>query len=134
MLDVERQALLRAVGPDEVRGQAAHALVVAAREVADAGTLDLDDAGAEVGELAGGERRGDGVLAGDDGDSVQGLHNRIIPRHPSGGLLPGRAHGPRHAPGNPRTPASRPFSPVEAPAFRGPALHRAHRSTLAEAP
>ena len=70
VLDVERQALLRAVGPDEVRGQAAHARVVAAREVADAGALDLDDAGAEVGELARRERRGDRVLERDDGECL----------------------------------------------------------------
>src|SRR5690242_15589190 len=34
-----------------MRREAAHALVVRAREVADAGPLDLDDARAEVGEL-----------------------------------------------------------------------------------
>ena len=71
MLEVERQAFLRAVGPDEVRGQAAHALVVAAREVADAGALDLDHARAEVGELARAERRRDRVLERDDGDAIE---------------------------------------------------------------
>ena len=76
MLDVERQAFLGAVGPDEVRGEAAHARVVAAGEVADAGTLDLDDAGAEVGELARRERRGDRVLERDDGESLERLHGR----------------------------------------------------------
>ncbi len=74
MLHVERQAFLRAVGPDEMRGQAAHARVVAAREVAGARALDLDDAGAEVGELARRERRRDRVLEGDDGESLEGLH------------------------------------------------------------
>ena len=70
VLDVQRQAFLGAVGPDEVRGQAAHALVVAAREVAHAGALDLDDARAQVGQLARGEGRGDGVFERDDGDAL----------------------------------------------------------------
>ena len=74
MLDVERQALLRAVGPDEMRREPAHALVVAAREIADAGALDLDDARAEVRELSRRERRGDRVLERDDGDAGQGSH------------------------------------------------------------
>ncbi len=76
-LQVQRQALLGAVGPDEVRGQPAHALVVAAGEVARARTFDLDDARAHVRQLAGAERRGDGVFQADDGDAVQragGLH------------------------------------------------------------
>src|SRR5690349_23727533 len=50
------RSLLAAVGPDEVRGHAAHALVVAAREVADARPFDLHDARAEVGQLSGRER------------------------------------------------------------------------------
>ena len=74
MLHVEREAFLGAVGPDEVRRQAAHALVVAAGEVARAGALDLDDAGAEVGQLAGGEGRRDRVLQRDDGDAFEWLH------------------------------------------------------------
>jgi hypothetical protein len=57
-----------------MRRQPLHALVVAAREVADAGALDLDDARAQVGELAGGERRRDGVFEGDDGEALEGLH------------------------------------------------------------
>ena len=73
MLDVEREAFLRAVGPDEVRREAADALVVGAREVADAGSLDLDHARAEVGELARRERRGDRVLERDDGDAGERL-------------------------------------------------------------
>ena len=71
VLQIEREAFLGAVGPHEVRSQAAHALVVAAREVAHAGTLDLDDARAEVGELARAERRRDGVLERDDCDAFQ---------------------------------------------------------------
>ena len=80
VLDVQRHALLGAVGPDEVRGQPADPGVVAAGEVAGAGTLDLDHAGAEVGELAGGERRGDGVLEGDDGEAGERLHGHAPSR------------------------------------------------------
>ena len=78
VLQVERQALLRAVRPDEMRGQPAHALVVGAREVAHARTLDLDHARAEVGELARAEGRGDRVLEGDDGDAVQRAHQNDL--------------------------------------------------------
>jgi hypothetical protein len=51
VLDVERQAFLRPVGPDEMRRESLDALVVRAREIADAGTLDLDDARTEIGEV-----------------------------------------------------------------------------------
>src|SRR5690606_34290129 len=74
VLHVERQALLGAVGPDEMRRLPAHALVVAAREVAAARALDLDHARAEVGELARAVRRRDCVLQGDYGDAVEGSH------------------------------------------------------------
>jgi len=37
MLQVERQAFLGAIGPDEMRGLAAYALVVPAREIASTG-------------------------------------------------------------------------------------------------
>ncbi len=78
VLDVQREALLRAVGPHEMRRQAAHALVVAAREVADAGPLDLDHARAEIGQLSRRERRRDRVLERDDGDAFEGSH-RLFP-------------------------------------------------------
>ena len=77
VLDVERQALLAAVRPDEMRREPAHAAVVGAREVADAGALDLDDPGAEVGELARAERRRDRVLERDDGDAFEGKHRDL---------------------------------------------------------
>ena len=92
VLDVERQAFLRPVRPHEVRREAAHALVVAAREVAGAGPLDLDHARAHVGQLPRGERRGDRVFERDDGDAFQRAHRRAryrrtavasIVRHPS---------------------------------------------------
>src|SRR5690606_19883399 len=65
-------AFLGPVGPDEVRGQAVDALVIAPGEIAGAGPLDLDHAGAEIGQLARTERRGDGVFEADHGDAVEG--------------------------------------------------------------
>ena len=47
ILHVERQAFLRAAGPDEVRRQSPYALVVSAGNVPGAGTFDLDDAGSD---------------------------------------------------------------------------------------
>ncbi len=72
VLQVERDGLLAAVGPDEMRGQSLRGGVVGTREVAAVGPLDLDHPGAEVGELAGGEGGRDGLFDGDDGDAVQG--------------------------------------------------------------
>ena len=77
VLDVERQALLAAVRPDEMRREAAHAAVVGAREVADTRALDLDDPRAEVGELPRAERRRDRVLERDDGDAFEGKHRDL---------------------------------------------------------
>ena len=71
VLEVELDAFLAAVEPDEVGGLAVYGRVVAAGEVACAGPLDLDHARAEVGELPGGERRGDRMLQGDHEDAVQ---------------------------------------------------------------
>src|SRR6266702_2988276 len=51
-----------------------HALIVAAREIAGAGALDLDHARAEIGELARTERRGDCVFERDDLDTVEWSH------------------------------------------------------------
>ena len=68
--------LLAAVAPDEVRGEPAGRRVVAAGEVAAVGPLDLDDAGAEIGELARGEGRRDGLFDGDDRDPVEGRAGR----------------------------------------------------------
>ena len=94
MLQVEREAFLGAVGPDEVGRLAADAGVVAARRIADAGAFDLDDAGAEIGELARAERRGDDVFEGDDGDSVQGTHGWL-----QSGSGCGRPEAGRHTKG-----------------------------------
>ena len=78
MLDVERQAFLRAIGPDEMRRETVDALVVAAREIAHAGPLDLDHPRAEVRELPRCERRGDRVLERDDGNALQRSHRNLL--------------------------------------------------------
>src|SRR5207237_4819755 len=72
VFEVERQALLGAVGPDKMRGLAAHAFVVGTREIAAARTLDLDHARAEIGKLTRTKRRGDRVLERNDGHTVEG--------------------------------------------------------------
>lgn len=80
-LEVEGDALLGAVEPDEVAGLAVHGLVVGAGEVAAARPLDLEHARPEVGQVPGGQRRGDGLFAGHDGDAVEGQvdHGGILP-------------------------------------------------------
>jgi hypothetical protein len=52
-------------------GQAADHAVVVAAGVTGARLLDLDDPGAEVGEVPGAQRGGDGLLEGQDGDAGQ---------------------------------------------------------------
>src|SRR5437762_9349075 len=81
VLDVQREALLRAVGPDEVRRLALHRAVVSAGRIAAARSLDLDDARAELGELARGERPGDHLLERYDGDAFERSHanSRVRP-------------------------------------------------------
>jgi hypothetical protein len=76
LLQVEREALLAAVRPDEVRAEAACAAVVAARLVAAAGAFDLDHARAQVGQLPGAERRRDDVLEREHGDAFERSHRR----------------------------------------------------------
>jgi hypothetical protein len=71
LLDIQRQAFLGTIGPDEVRRQSLYAAVIGAGEIAGAGPLDLDHAGAEIGELARAERRGNGLFEGNDGDAFK---------------------------------------------------------------
>jgi hypothetical protein len=78
VLDVEREALLRAVGPHEVRGQALDGLVVAARRIAAARALDLDHARPHFRQLAGRERPGDHLLERDHGDALERPHRNEI--------------------------------------------------------
>ncbi|MCD6054843.1 MAG: hypothetical protein K0Q96_2035 [Rubrobacteraceae bacterium] len=63
---IQGQRLLGAVEPDEVAGHAHDRFIVTPGEVPHAGALDLYDPRAEVGELAGGEGGGHGLLKGDD--------------------------------------------------------------------
>ena len=65
IFDVGDKALLAAVQPDEIAGEAFGGFVVEAREIA-FGALDLDDPGARVGEAGLTVRRGDGLFEGDD--------------------------------------------------------------------
>jgi hypothetical protein len=74
VLDVELDAFLAAIEPHQVAGLAVHRAVVLAGEVTDGRTLDLDDTGAEIGELAGGEGCRDRLLEGDDGDAFTWVH------------------------------------------------------------
>ena len=74
VLHVQGHRLLVAVGPGEVGAHAVDHLVVAAGGVAAGAVLDLDDAGAEVAQVAGADGRGDRLLDRHDGDATQGLH------------------------------------------------------------
>ena len=65
ILDVGDQALLAAVEPDEIAGQALGGVVVAAGEIA-LGALDLDDARAGIGEAGAAIGRGDRLFQRDD--------------------------------------------------------------------
>src|SRR4029079_5424596 len=94
MLDVQRQALLRAIGPDEMRGKTAHPFVVGAREIANARTFYLDDPRPEIGELSRRERPGDRVLERDDGDAGEWVHGRASRRRPPWLTSPGRRDDP----------------------------------------
>ena len=76
LLDVGDQALLAAVEPDEIAGQALAAVVVAAREVA-LGALDLDHPRAGVGQAGTAIGRGDRLFERDDreaGEGMRGCH------------------------------------------------------------
>ena len=76
VLEIQAQGLLAAVEPDEVAGQALDGGVVVPREVAWARPLDLDHPGAQVGQLTGGERRGDRLLHRDHRDATRGMRGR----------------------------------------------------------
>ena len=84
----ERDRLLAAVAPDEVRGEATGTVddvVVVAGEVTAVRVLHLDDAGAEVGQHAGAHRRGHRLFHGDDRDAGQRCCRRHITMPPSTG-------------------------------------------------
>ena len=71
LLEVEGQAFLGTIGPDEMRGHATHALVIAAGEIAAARALDLDHPRAQISQLPRAERCGNGVLETDHGNAVE---------------------------------------------------------------
>src|SRR5699024_6979733 len=96
-LEVEREALLRPVDPHEVARHPLDGRVVAAGEVANPGSFDLDDPGPQVGELAGGERGRDGLLAADDGDALERAGaGHAMPPIPcgTGAVVVGAGQGP----------------------------------------
>src|SRR3954454_74322 len=70
-LEVEGHRLLAAVEPDEVAAQPTHRMVVAAGEVTAVGAFELDDPGAEVGQMPRGERRGHRLLDSADEHAVE---------------------------------------------------------------
>src|SRR5688572_20176471 len=92
MLDVQSEAFLRAVHPDEMRGQALDCAVVGARRVAAGRALDLDYACAELGELARGERSRDDLLQRDDRDAVKRPHSNEIFNPESGNPVSSVCH------------------------------------------
>lgn len=77
-LQIERNRLLRSVEPDEVARKPTDGFVVTAGEITDAGTLDLDHSRSEISQLARREWRGDGLLEGDDDESVEGVHAEFL--------------------------------------------------------
>src|SRR5215208_7997924 len=81
---IQGQRLLGAVEPDEVAGHAHDRFVVTPGEVPYAGTLDLYNSRAEIGELAGGEGGGDRLLQGDDGHTFEGEVRATHRKHLSG--------------------------------------------------
>ena len=76
MLEVQRDAALAAIEPDEEAGLPVHEAVVGAGEVALAGPLHLDHVGAEVGQVAAADRRRHRVFQRDDADAFEGSHDR----------------------------------------------------------
>src|SRR5690606_8016600 len=71
--------LLRTIRPDEIRGQPLDPLVVAAGEIADARSLDLDDAGAEVRQVPRADGCCDRVFERENGQAVEWSHELRIP-------------------------------------------------------
>ncbi|MNY03000.1 hypothetical protein D3C86_1355960 [compost metagenome] len=72
LLEIQRDAFLGAIGPDEMRSHAAHTLVIATGEVAAAGPFDLDHPRTQVRQLPRAKRRGNGVFEADHGDAIEG--------------------------------------------------------------
>ena len=75
VFQIKRDAALTAVQPNEEAGLTMHETVVSAGEVTLAGALDLDDIGAQVGEMAGAYRRRHSMFERDDADAFEGSHD-----------------------------------------------------------
>ena len=71
LLEIEGERLLAPVEPDEIGREALDRGVVGAGEVAPAGPLDLDDFGAEIGQMPGAERSGNGLFEREHANSGQ---------------------------------------------------------------
>jgi hypothetical protein len=74
LLEVEGQRFLRSVQPHEVARHAVDRRIVCTREIAGAWPLNLDHPRAEVSQMAGGERRRNGLLQRHDGQSFKRPH------------------------------------------------------------
>ena len=92
VLDVEDDRFLAAVEPDEPGALAIHHMIVKPREIA-LRPLDLDDARARVGEPAGGEGRGDGLLDRDHQEACERPFGSLAHRRAASA----RSVGARHA-------------------------------------
>ena len=78
VLDVERDAPLAAVHPDEAAREAGRDRVPRARDVAPVGPLDLDHLRPEVEQEPRGERPGEAVLEGEDAGAREERHPRTV--------------------------------------------------------
>ena len=74
--EIDDARVLAAVEPDEIARLAFRGGVVTAREIA-LRAFDLDDMRAGVGKARRAERRGDGLLDGDDGETFKGEHKSV---------------------------------------------------------
>src|SRR5699024_1828108 len=103
VLEGERTALLAPVDAHDMARQSVHRRVTAAGDGTVAGTFGLAASGTEVGEPAGGERSGDGLLAADHGDSGQ---RQALAGGPRFGCVDSRGHRPSTTSSHSRTRTS----------------------------
>ena len=78
MLEIERKTLFRAAEPDEMRRHALNGFVVAAREIANFGPLNLDHASAEVRKLTCGKRSSHRMLQSNYRNAVEWSHTNAV--------------------------------------------------------
>jgi hypothetical protein len=70
VFEIQSKAFFGTIKPRKTCRHAPDRLIVSTPEIACARALDLDDAGAKVGELASGKRGGNGLLERDNDDSI----------------------------------------------------------------